>query len=110
MSQIIRLSHRAEDDLEELFLYYLLNGGETPAAQFLEAFDEVRRLLVDYPEIGVVRPWTDPRLRGIHTLPMKRPFRNILILYEPTAEGVYIVRVVHGARQLEDHLTDENTG
>jgi plasmid stabilization system protein ParE len=65
--------------------------------------------LAGYPEIGSVRPWVDPRLRGVRVLPVKEPCRSILILYESTAEGVYIVRVTHGARQLEDLLMGENT-
>jgi plasmid stabilization system protein ParE len=41
-------------------------------------------------------------------LPVKEPFRSILVLYQIKAASVYILRVLHGARQLEDLLTDES--
>ena len=51
--------------------------------------------LAQFPEMGVPRPDIAPSARMLVEA-------NYLILYEGTTEGVEVVRVLHGARDLTD--------
>jgi plasmid stabilization system protein ParE len=108
MSRSARLSHRAEADLEELFAYYLREGGDALAARFLQALDETRARLADYPEIGNARFGWSPRLEHVRMLPIKEPFRSILIFYHLASGNPYILRILHGAR-LQQHLLEDES-
>jgi plasmid stabilization system protein ParE len=101
MTRKVRLSHQAESDLEQLFVYYWTEGGESTAARFFEAFDETRKMLRQYPEMGTTPSWVSDRLQTVRILPVKGPFRNVLVVHQPTEDGPYILRVLHGARDLQ---------
>ena len=88
---------RAEEDLVEIWLHI---GTDNPAAadKLLDRFDSVFGLLAANPALGPARPDLAPELRYFVV-------RNYLILYRQIADGVEIIRVVHGARYLPDVLT-----
>lgn len=104
MTRKARLSHQAEADLEEQFIHYLLEGGEELAGRFFESFDATRTLLLQHPDIGPQREWLNPKLAGLRMFQVGG-FENSLIFYQPTDYGVFIVRVLHGARNLADELS-----
>ena len=82
----------AEADLVEIWLY--IAEDNPPAADaLLDDIDRKCDLLARNPHLGQARPDIAPDLRYF-------PAGNYLILYRITPEGVEIVRVVHGARQL----------
>ncbi len=54
-------------------------------------------LLAGHPELGQARPDIGDGVRMI-------PVGNYLVLYKLTAERIEIVRVVHGARRLDELL------
>jgi toxin ParE1/3/4 len=72
---------------------------DNPAAadQILNDIDAKCQLLLERPEIGMARPEIGKGIRSF-------PYRRYLILYRIIAEGVEIVRVVHGARDLGEIL------
>jgi hypothetical protein len=47
-----------------------------------------------------------PELQGMRRFPVSDGFENILLFYFPLHDGVDLVRVVHGSRDLE-HLLAE---
>ncbi|SRR6266446_2862851 len=70
-------------------------GGEDPAAadRLLDMIEEKCRLLAQFPEMGRKREELAPALRSF-------PVGNYLIFYRARAEGIQVIRVLHGARDL----------
>jgi toxin ParE1/3/4 len=91
MSQVLRTS-QAHLDLIEIGLYIAYDN---PAAadRLLEAIDETCRLLSSRPELGRKRPDLAPEVRSF-------PVRGHVIFYRCVAEGIQILRVLHGARDI----------
>jgi toxin ParE1/3/4 len=81
----------AEDDLEEITRYIALDN--PPAAlRWLDEMEGVCRLLFEQPGIG----------QRMHTKRFGEVRRHTtgsyLIYYQPIADGIVILRVLHGAR------------
>lgn len=89
---------RALSDLEESAVYL---GADNPAAalRFLDAVEATLRLLVKNPELGHTRTFERSALVGLRTIPVKG-FGSHLVFYRPTRQGIEVLRVLHGARDL----------
>jgi toxin ParE1/3/4 len=94
-------------DLMEIATYISydnLDAGD----RFLYAAEATFQLIARTPGIGRFSGFTHPQVAQLRQYPVKG-FKNYLILYELTEEIIDIVRVVHGARNLEQMLlTPEN--
>lgn len=90
----VRVSPQAETDLEENWLTIAL---ESPSAadRLLRRIATKFERLAEFPDMGAPKPDIAPTARILVE-------GNYLILYEPTADGVEVVRVIHGARDLRD--------
>ena len=99
MSRRIVRFRQARRDLVETAVY-LEERNPDAAMRFLAAVEDTLAALAELPEIGVERPFGDPRLAGLRMLPV-HGFEKHLIFYRPTEDGVEIVRVLHGARDIE---------
>jgi toxin ParE1/3/4 len=85
---------RAEDDLIEIWLY-IAEDNPQAADTLLSKIDNACEHLAQNPGMGPARPDLAPDFRY-------SVIGNYLILYREAAEGIEIVRVVHGARHLPD--------
>jgi toxin ParE1/3/4 len=83
---------QAEEDLIEIWLY-IAKDKMTAADKLLAKFESVFEILLEQPEFGKARPDIAPELRYF-------PVEDYLIFYRIIAEGIQIVRVVHGSRLL----------
>ena len=92
--RILRLTQRAEDDLIAIWTYIATHNPRA-ADQLLDDIDTKARLLSEFPEIGQARPDIAEGLRYL-------PIGSYLILYRQITQGIEVVRVVHGARRIED--------
>jgi toxin ParE1/3/4 len=96
---------RALQDLIEQFAY--IAGDNVAAAQrFLEAAEATFHMLAQMPGAGRVRRYADARLAGLRSRSV-RGFRNYLVFYRPTKTGIEVVRVLHGARDIDAILRSE---
>jgi toxin ParE1/3/4 len=77
-------------------------AGSNPSAagRFTQAVRTTEELLLSSPGIGTSRDYDNPALTGTrwHSV---RGFRKCLVFYIPRSDGIEIVRVLHGARDLE---------
>lgn len=91
MSTVLRTSQAHLDLVEIAFCI----AEENPAAadRWLDLVDEKCRLLAQMPELGRKRPDLAPELRGL-------PVGNYVIFYRPMNDGIQVIRVLHGARDL----------
>jgi toxin ParE1/3/4 len=96
MPKIIQ-SAPAEADLLEIWLYIAADN-PTAADRVLSAINKKCRLLSKTPAIGRRRDELSPSLRSM-------PQGNYIIFYRPIKSGIEIVRVLHGAQDIESIFT-----
>jgi toxin ParE1/3/4 len=89
----------ALNDLEEIQVAIGRNS-MMAAERFLIAAERAFELLASMPELGGRSESAHPILSKLRIWPIHR-FRKYLILYRPLANGIEVVRVVHGARDIE---------
>jgi toxin ParE1/3/4 len=96
----VAIRPRARRDLDDQAVYLAEEASSAIGYRFLLPAEETFALLASQPEIGW-RPKVK-RLRGLESLRMFTisGFEKMVVLYRPTSDGVEIVRVVHGSRDL----------
>lgn len=91
MPVVFRTS-QAENDLTEIALHI---AGQNPEAadRWLELIDEKCHTLSSMPEMGRKRFDLATGLRSLAV-------NNYVIFYRPVANGIQVIRVLHGARDI----------
>lgn len=89
----------AESDLLELFVS-IGRGSIRSAGRFLQAVDRACELLASMPGMGSACESDEPALAGTRLWPI-RGFRKYVIVYRPLDDGIEVLRVVRGSRDLE---------
>ena len=105
MDDQIGIRPRARMDVVELATY-LGKDNVTAANRFLDACEATFEFLLNSPQIGAIYRTKNPRLVDLRVFRVKG-FPNHLTFYLERANGIEIVRVVHGARDLDALLQDE---
>jgi len=75
-------------------------GNPQAAIRFVRALRETEEMLFTAPGMGSARDFDNAALVGVR-FHLVRGFRKYLILYIPGSDGIEVVRVLHGARDLE---------
>ena len=91
-----KLTPAAEQDLQEIWLH-IAQDNLKAADKLLDRIEAQCELLAIHPQLGPAREDIAKGLRY-------HPLANYLILYRAIAQGVEIVRVAHGARNILDLL------
>lgn len=94
-------------DLIEQATYIAQDNLDT-AERFLVVAEETFQLLGRMPGIGKLCRFSNPQLSSIRQYPVKG-FKNYLIFYRATASEVEVLRVLHGARDMEAILEEDST-
>ena len=92
MSPTVRLSRAAETDLDEIW-FYIAQDSVSAADRFIELLTGKFPRLAATPSMDRARDELQPGLRSF-------PVKRYLILYRPIENGVEIVRVTSGYRDL----------
>ncbi|MGA2658546.1 MAG: type II toxin-antitoxin system RelE/ParE family toxin [Verrucomicrobiota bacterium] len=92
------VSPAAREDLDQIHAFI---SQEDPEAA-LSTFAAVAQM----PGIGRPRTFRLPELPGLRSFRVDG-FPNYLIFYRPVTEGIEIVRVLHGARNLDALFPDD---
>ncbi|MBI3877557.1 MAG: type II toxin-antitoxin system RelE/ParE family toxin [Verrucomicrobia bacterium] len=95
----------AEADVLEIATY-IARDNFGAADRFIDAAYDTFRFLTTQPEIGRVRRFKKPQLKGIRSWRVGG-FKNYLIFYRHANDVVSIHRVLHGARDLSVALGAE---
>ena len=89
-----RLALLARSDLGESFQYNAERSGVRNASRLHRQIRERFPRHAEQPLIGRARPELGSDLRSF-------PVGNYIIIYRPISDGVEIVRVLHGSRDIE---------
>jgi toxin ParE1/3/4 len=79
---------------------YIAHDNVRAADRVLDEIEDRFFLLAEQPRLGRERPDMAPELRYL-------PVGRYLILYPEIPEGIEIVRVVRGAREVQSFMRDE---
>ncbi len=91
MARIVR-SPLAAEDLIEIWAWIAVDD-PSAADRMLDLIEAKLRLLAANPALGPARPDIAPELRLF-------PIRRYVVLYRALPDGIEVVRVVHGTRDL----------
>ncbi len=92
MTRILR-REAAKSDLKEIWKYIASDSRER-ANDFLRALNDKMETLAKNPLMGRERDEVMPGLRSF-------PFKRYVIFYQPLQDGIDVIRVLHGARDIE---------
>jgi toxin ParE1/3/4 len=96
---IILKRPRAEADLFEIW-DYIADDSETRADDFIDSVSRKFAILAERPNIGRYRGELGENIRSF-------PVGRYVIYYQPVQDGIEVVRILHGARDLENTFGDE---
>jgi toxin ParE1/3/4 len=96
----------ARRDLIQQWVWYAESASIEVADRFLRAADKTLDLLSTQPESGARFFVRKPELQNMRRFPVSDGFGKILLFYFPLQDGVDLVRVVHGSRDLERLLAE----
>ncbi len=83
----------ADQDLDDIWFHIALDNLEA-ADRILDVIDRRCSLLAQHKKMGRARPELSPELRSF-------PVGRYVLYYRPEAEGIELVRVLDGARDVE---------
>lgn len=84
---------------------YIERDSLDAALRFFSNVETTLNKLAEMPTAGALRELQDVRLSNLRSWPVDG-FPNHLIFYQPTAQGVYVLAIIHGARDLLSALED----
>ena len=100
MPQILQ-TKTAVRDLDAIWDYIAIENHNPEAAnELVDEFDNSYRLLAITPGLGQSVEWLSANLRRFAVR------KNYIIFYEPIADGILVVRVLHAARNITTGLFD----
>ena len=99
---------RARLDVLEQFLYLADHATVEVAERYLMAVDRTCARLAKQPRSGTPYDSGVARLEGMRRVPVSG-FMAYLLFYMPRADGIDVVRILHGARDIQ-HLFAEEEG
>lgn len=104
MNYQLIVKDRATQDLRQLGSYILVNGNADAAVKFLNAAEVTFAQLAKTPKIGKVTRLVASKWGEIRQWRIK-DFPDYLIFYRIEETKMEILRVLHGARDLADVLS-----
>jgi toxin ParE1/3/4 len=99
VSTRITIKPDAELDLLEHFVF-IGRDSVSAAERFHVAVRDAFDKLAEMPGMGRLREFESPELADVRSWPV-RGYKNYLIFYRPTTKGIDVLRVLHGARDID---------
>ncbi|WP_105566758.1 type II toxin-antitoxin system RelE/ParE family toxin [Microbacterium halophytorum] len=95
-------TRRADDDIDEAAKRYQLDGGIDDAMRYIEALEDVVRLISEFASIGSTRFATELGIDDLRAQALNRfPY---LVFYTDDADAVRVHRVLHEKRDVPAEL------
>lgn len=110
MSLALEKAEAFREDFALQALWYVREAREDVARRFEPAVDATLRRLCAQPDLGRARQFRHPKLQGLRSLPVARPFQRFLVFYRVAGGTLQAVRLMHGARDLPRRLSEPPGG
>lgn len=92
----------ADDDIVGAIDYYVISGANEAASGFIDALEDAKDLIAEFPSIGSSRFALETEIPELRDVAVKRfPF---VIFYTDDADAVRIHRVLHTSRDIPTGL------
>ena len=85
---------------------YIRQRNPRAALRFLDAAEATIRQLATLPGLGARYDASHPILAEIRFFPISR-FKKDIVFYRPLADGVEVLRILHGAQDIHRILAEE---
>ncbi len=105
MSRILRRP-LADADLVAIFRYYAREAGLPVADCFFREAEATFARLAGTPGMGHRYEAEEPLYADLRYFPVSR-FRKYVVFYRAAADGIEVIRVLHGARDVHSVLAAE---
>lgn len=103
MTRRIVTTRRADEDIENAIAHYVAEGATSAALGFVDALENAKDLLSEYPLLGSSRFAIETGISELRSVPLGRfPY---LALYTDSSNAVRIHRVLHTSRDIPAELT-----
>jgi toxin ParE1/3/4 len=106
MSHAIQRRQMAGQDLVRIFRHYAREAGFRVANRFFAQAEATFDRLASMPGIGTSYEHDHSALAGLRDFPISG-FRKYLVFYRSTDDGIEVVRILHGARDIHIVLAAE---
>ena len=103
----IKVLPQAKVDFNEESVYLAREASAEVGIRFFDAVQDTFQSLLEMPGMGKLKLVNNPRLAELRQWPVSG-FEKYLIFYRPTPTGIEIIRVLHGARDI-DHILERET-
>jgi len=90
----------AADNDVEVAAAHIAERNPRAADRFIDAVRAAEEALLRTPGMGTRRDYDNPALAGMR-FHLVKGFRKYLVSYIPRSDGIEVVRVLHGARDLD---------
>ncbi len=108
MSQELVIRSVARSDILRQFQYLIEQEAPDAAQRFLEAVERAIDRLLEMPGIGAPQPFLHRHLKNVRAWPVPG-FEDIRIYYQETKNGIRVVRVLHGKRDIRRIFARKST-
>ena len=106
MNRRIHRLPTARRDLVEIFQHLIQHAGLATARRFRAEAEATFGRLVRMPGIGASYDPDDPSFQGLRVFPVSR-HRKYLVFYQPVDDGINVLRILHGARDIAGILEED---
>lgn len=99
MSRRVRRNPRVKRDILDL-ARYIARDNLDAGLKFFDAVEQTLLKLAEMPGMGALRGFENPKFSDVRSWSVDG-FRNYLIFYRKTPGGIEVIRVIHGARDID---------
>ena len=110
MSLAVKKADFFKQDYAKQFAWYVDEAGTEVAWRFQAVLDQTLKKLARQLNLGRRRRFLNPRLHGLRSFQVGRPFNKVLVFYRAGDEVLDAVRLMHGARDLPRRLVEPPEG
>ena len=101
------LHPKADRDIDEIADELVDRGNLDLGLRFLTLAYEAFDLISSQPEMGWSSRLKNKKLADVRVFRIKAPFEKYLIFYRRVAAGIEILRVLHGAQDIDQYLFEQ---
>lgn len=96
----------ARQDLVDTFRYFTLNASLSVARRFIAQAEATFVRLAAMPGMGTPYEPDHPAYAVLRCFPVSR-FPKLIVFYRPIEDGIEVIRVLHGARDISGILAED---